>query len=295
MTPTLDLYQLYGLDRSQSSEGIAILLSGRDATLENQGVPADAPQRQQVQVAYAVLKSEGPRAIYDEALVSGRPLGWHELEYLGNFGSLPAPTTQPGPGPAQFQQPNPFAPPADARQQPPYQQAVPGAGPGVPFHPPAPYPAYGGSHSSSAYGGAAGTEDRPTAGLRLGMMLLDSLAAGVLGAVGGSLFFFSDTLAAIAIPLIGLAYFIGLESYTGATPVKHLFGYEVRDATTGDKLELMQSAKRNWWRVVSLIPVIGSIVAFIGMIVIGGSINPSNGNVGVHDRWAGAEVVRKRR
>ncbi|AGF71652.1 RDD family protein [Corynebacterium halotolerans] len=294
MTPTPDLYQLYGLDRSQSSEGIAILLSGRDATLENQGVPADAPQRQQVQVAYAVLKSEGPRAIYDEALASGRPLAWHELEYLGNFGSLPAPTAQPGPGPTQFPQPNPFAPPVDTRQQSPYQQAVPGYGAGVPFHTPAPYPAYGGSHPSGAYGGTAGAEDRPTAGLRLGMMLLDSLAAGTIAA-GGSLFFFNDALAAIAIPLIGLAYFIGLESYTGATPVKHLFGYEVRDATTGGKLELTQSAKRNWWRIVNLIPFIGSIVAFIGMIVIGGSINPSNGNIGVHDRWVGAEVVRKRR
>lgn len=29
------------------------------------------------------------------------------------------------------------------------------------------------------------------------------------------------------------------------------------------------------------------------MIVIGTSINPANQNIGSHDRWAGAEVVRK--
>ena len=35
------------------------------------------------------------------------------------------------------------------------------------------------------------------------------------------------------------------------------------------------------------------LILLVGMIVIGTSINPANQNIGSHDRWAGAEVVRK--
>ncbi len=292
MTMTIDLYQLYGFDRTDASEEIALLLSGRDAELGNRGVLPDNPQRSQLQTAYSVFRSESTRSVYDEALSSGRPLGWQDLEYLGNFGSLPEPPSYPGTAGPGRQQSMPFAPPVDTAQQTPFQQSTPGHA--TPFYsaPTSPPPAYPQYAAPGNYG-QPGAEDRPSAGLRLGMMLLDSLAAGVLGTIGGMLFFFSDTLAALTIPLIGLAYFIGFEVYTGATPVKHLFGYKVRDAATGENLSIEQSAKRNWWRIVNLVPFIGTLVAFVGMIVIGTSINPANGNVGVHDRWAGAEVVRK--
>lgn len=301
MTPTPDLYQLYGLDRTNSSDELGLLLSGRDAALENRGMAADAPQRHQLQVAYAVLKAPEVRSVYDHALSVGQPLNWYDLEHLGNFGTLPSyPTTgpqpqaQPQPGPAMGPGPGPWAPTQGPHQppfqQPPFPQGVPGQGQPFPSpHQQAPTPAYAASHAVVPY------SDRPGAGLRLGMMLIDSVAAGLLAAVGGAIFFFSDSLLLLASGLIGVAYFIGFEVYTGATPAKHLFGYEVRDATTGEKLELAQSAKRYWWRLITLIPGIGMLIAVIGMIAIGVSISPANNNIGSHDRWAGAEVVRKQR
>lgn len=301
MTPTPDLYQLYGLDRTTASEELGLLLSGRDAALENQGMAADAPQRHQLQVAYAVLKAPEIRSVYDHALSVGQPLNWYDLEHLGNFGTLPSyPTTeqppqqQPQPGMGMGPGPGPWAatqgPHQAPFQQPPFQQGAPGQGqPFPPQYQQAPPPAYAASHAVAPH------SDRPSAGLRLGMMLLDSMAAGLLAGVGGALFIFSDSLWLFATTLIGVAYFVGFEVYTGATPVKHLFGYEVRDARTGKKLELAQSAKRYWWRLVTIVPGIGWLISLIGMIAIGASISPANNYIGSHDRWAGAEVVRKQR
>src|SRR3954453_3784181 len=84
-----DLYQSFGLDRSDDAQSLRTLLSGRDAQLEIQGFPAHHPQRQQLQTAYAVLGEESRRAIYDAAIGGHRQLAWHEIEHLGNFGTLP--------------------------------------------------------------------------------------------------------------------------------------------------------------------------------------------------------------
>lgn len=290
---TIDLYALFHLDREATSGELGLLVLARDADLENKGVPATDQRRRQLETAYGILSEEATRRTYDDALGARLTLTWPELEHLGTFGELPDANLFPGPGPA------------------PQAGNTHGYPMGTPSPPTAPYPGMTGSTAASSFGyptgpvdyssqvpeqqyGVTAYPDRPTAGLRLGMMLLDTLAAATVAGVAGLMFSFNDTLSAVAAAVVSLAYFIGLEAATGATPVKHLFGYQVRDLQTGAKPSLEQSAKRYWWRIVGYLPVLGTIVAFVGMIVIGSSINAANQYIGAHDRWAGVEVVRKR-
>ncbi|RNE48798.1 RDD family protein [Corynebacterium alimapuense] len=288
-TPNFSLYQSLGLDRDLSCAELGLLILGRDARLENNGVPVSDSQRRNLQISYAVLSDEGRRNGYDAALATGRAVSWQELEHLANFGSFPdaqllgqQPTQQPIPQPE---------PPKPALPQTPtgFSPGVSGISFSQPTGPTAGLPV------SQPYSSpSVPTQDRPDAKLRLGMMVLDSMAATALGSIAGVVLSSNDALSGLLLSLVGIAYFIGFESYTGATPVKHLFGYEVRDVKTGAKPSLEQSAKRYWWRIAGLVPGIGWLIAFVGMIAIGSSIKPETGNIGSHDRWAGVEVTRKR-
>lgn len=276
-SPLPDLYSLFSLDRSADSEALAREIAGRDLILEQQARPDTDPQRRQLQTAFAVLGDASRRATYDNALDSALRLDWSDLEYLGNFGSLPDVTLRPPAPQPQFQQSNPY-------DYPVYTPGAPGTGPASdPFshasaytaQPPAPY------------------ADRPSAGLRLGMMLLDGLAFSMVSGLFIAAVDSDSLFASLLVGLAGIAWFLGFEVKTGASPVKHLFGYEVRDSTTGRRLSWEQSAKRQWWRIINAVPGIGWLISVVGMIAIGSSITPQSGFIGSHDRWAGAEVVRK--
>lgn len=278
-SPTPNLYQLHGLDRSASADELGRVLAQHDLDLENQAVADTDPRRRQLHTTFAVLSDDARRATYDDALDASLNLTWSDLEYLGNFGTLPDPQMFPQqpqqPQPQPQQQSTPYNYPT---YTPPPPQADPFANPsqymaGVPVH--------------------QQTADRPSAGLRLGMMLLDGLLLSMLTGLLVVVFGSGEAAGWLLSSIAALAYFIGFEVYTGASPVKHLFGYQVRDSNTGENLSLEQSAKRQWWRIVNIVPGIGWLISFIGAIAIGSSINPSNQFIGSHDRWAGAEVVRK--
>ncbi|MGP6173836.1 RDD family protein [Corynebacterium sp. A21] len=279
-----DLYQSLGLDRSDDTQALRTLLSGRDAQLEIQGFPAHHPQRQQLQTAYSVLGEQSRRAIYDAAIDSHRQLSWHEIEHLGNFGKLPE---------AMFPQPTQAQPGAQLPfyQQTQTQQPFPNQGMPSGFAGSLGYPL---AQSGPQQHLQSNLSNRPSAGLRLLMMVVDMIIFSVAAGVVGLAFFWSDTLTGIVMFLAFLLYFLGLEFKTGATPAKHLFGYEVRDLATGGRPSLLQSGKRQLWRLVAVVPGIGWLISFIGAIYIGASINQSNQYLGKHDTWAGTEVTRKR-
>ncbi|MFC6147508.1 RDD family protein [Corynebacterium nasicanis] len=279
-SPMPDLYDTVGCERSASSSDLAREIAARDLDLENQLIPASDPRRRQLQTAFAVLSDESRRATYDDALRASLRLTWADLEHLGNFGTFPAAGLQPEP-----------TPPANAYNYPTHVHEPPPEPVFQPFQNATPYTAQ--VPVAPAYGAVPSFADRPSALKRLGMMILDGLAVGLVTSVVLVGVDTEAVLGTVLAGLIGAAWFLGFEVLTGASPVKHLFGYEVRDQQTGDKLSWEQSAKRQWWRLVNIIPGLGALISFIGMIVIGVSIKPENGLIGVHDRWAGAEVVRK--
>lgn len=279
-----DLYSMFQLDRADSVNDLGRALANRDQEMERQMVQETDPRRKQVHTAFAVLSDEGRRSTYDDALRAQLDVSWSDLEYLGTFGSFPDPTLLP-----------PQQPHTAADYGYPTTTATPQPSPGLvnPFDAPqqAPLPAYQPAYQPQpSYQPTPTGGDRPPTLTRFGLMLLDGLFLTMLT---GILITASDTGSIVLTGLLGAAWFLGFEVLTGASPAKHLFGYRVQDATTGEKLSWEQSAKRQWWRLINIVPGIGQAISFFGMIAIGMSIKPENGFLGSHDRWAGAEVVRK--
>lgn len=91
--------------------------------------------------------------------------------------------------------------------------------------------------------------------------------------------------------LIFVAYYLGCEVYLGGTLAKLLFGFQIRDVRTGARPTWNQSAQRNWWRLVTLIPLIGGLASAVASLVYAVTVL-SNGGQGAHDRAAGVEVVK---
>lgn len=277
-----ELYTTLGLNPGDGTDELRTLIMGRDAQLENQGHPPQHPQRQQLQVGYAVLGDQPRRQIYDHAIASGRHLAWHEIEHLANFGRLPEIPFQQSPQSAAGQPgQTPFST-AFQQPAPPIPGMPTGGGPGHPLA------------RNMAQPVPVGAADRPSAGMRLLMLIVDGFIFSAAAGLVGLAFFWSETLMTVLWVLGFLLYFLGLEFRTGATPAKHLFGYEVRDLATGGRPSLLQSGKRQLWRLVSVVPGLGNLISFIAMIYLGSTINSGTGYLGRHDQWAGTEVTRKR-
>lgn len=142
-------------------------------------------------------------------------------------------------------------------------------------------------------------EDAPraTPGTRVVLAVVDY----VIAAIGVSLLVslgvynsaFNEVWLTSISGIITVAYYICFEVLVGATPAKLIAGYTVRDVTTREKLTWQQSIKRNWWRVASLVPLIGPLIAFFGALYVVTTIGPKNALRGQHDIMANAEVVRK--
>lgn len=289
-----NLYNAFGLDRNESSEALGISLSARDLRLEQMGIASDDPRRAQTVQAFAVLADPAKRATYDAQLESGVPLTWAQIQHLGNFGTLPStPTAQPfaAPQPEPQQQWNSgqnYAygnPTMDYQTQQnynPLQDQTQASMYGQPFAT-TPAPMYNSNQ----------VLNRPTAGTRLWMAILDSIFASIAGGIVAGIFGFgSEFLTSVIMILVLIVYIVGSESFLGSTPAKKIMGYETRDVDTHSKLSAGAAAKRNWWKLISFTGV-GFVVSFVMAIVYGSSINESNQMRGMHDRMANAEVVKK--
>ena len=286
-----DLYEKWDLDRSGGADELSVLLEAKDIKLGQQGYNQDEPRRVQLRIAASILGSAKKRAEYDEALRTGLRPTWGELGTLSSVGQWsPAPRPQPSfhdqpQGPAQapgFAQPSPYASPYArdpfAQHASPQQQMVPS-----PAAAPAPV-----QHQP---------EKRPSQETRIGMGILDFfLAGGISGAVGAGVDELADVeaLSFVAFCIVMVVYVLGSEVWLGASPAKILAGYTVRDVDTKEKLSLSQSAKRQWWRLINVIPGIGQLVGMLGAVVHATTINEENNLRGSHDDLANAEVVKRK-
>ncbi|HIX78507.1 MAG TPA: RDD family protein [Candidatus Corynebacterium faecipullorum] len=155
------------------------------------------------------------------------------------------------------------------------------------------------SESYHAPAPAAPVQDAPraTPGTRVLMAIIDYFLAALGVSLIVSVGVFNSDVSEIWLTsvsgIITVAYYICFEVLAGATPVKLVAGYTVRDVNTHNKLTWQQSIKRNWWRVASLVPLIGPLVAFFGALYVVTTIGPKNNLRGQHDILANAEVVKK--
>ncbi|AYF79115.1 RDD family protein [Nocardia yunnanensis] len=126
---------------------------------------------------------------------------------------------------------------------------------------------------------------------------IDWIIAGLVGAIvfwllniGADLPGWVDVLPGAG---FGFLYFVGFEVLTGATPGKRLLGLRVIAAGGGAKPSIAESAKRNAYMLLNLIPWIGGLLWFCAALAIALTVSASSTKQGWHDVFAGGTQVVK--
>jgi uncharacterized RDD family membrane protein YckC len=155
----------------------------------------------------------------------------------------------------------------------------------------------GGYDPYSAPYGASGPSHGAPAGLlvRFFARLIDGVIVGI---VGFFLAFTTDTLSNVLVTglftgVLTFAYFVLFEVTQGWTPGKKLLGLSVRGAGGQPKPDAKQSAIRNAFTLLPIVPFIGGLLGVIAIIVIAVTISGSPTKQGKHDELAGGTQVVK--
>ena len=120
----------------------------------------------------------------------------------------------------------------------------------------------------------------------------------IVGIVSFLLSFFTDTLSSIWATglftgLLMFLYFLAFETGQGWTPGKKILGLRVHGPGGATKPTLQQSAIRNVWTLLPIVPFVGGLLAFVAIVVIAITINASPTKQGKHDELAGGTQVVK--
>jgi uncharacterized RDD family membrane protein YckC len=125
--------------------------------------------------------------------------------------------------------------------------------------------------------------------------LIDGIIVGV---VGGILLFAVGMQSHILVTgvftgVLMFIYFVAFEVTQGWTPGKKLLGLHVQGPAGAPKPDLSQSAIRNAFTLLPVVPFVGGLLAFIAIVVIAVTINGSPTKQGKHDELAGGTQVVK--
>ncbi|MFC7958592.1 RDD family protein [Rhodococcoides kroppenstedtii] len=131
-----------------------------------------------------------------------------------------------------------------------------------------------------------------TLGRRFGARLIDGILVGIVVAVLSLLTGTENSILATGLfsGFLLFVYFVAMEVTQGATLGKKILGLSVR-GPGGGTITLQQSAIRNAFMLLTIIPFLGGLLAFIAYIVIAVTINSSPTKQGKHDEFAGGTQV----
>lgn len=169
----------------------------------------------------------------------------------------------------------PTPPPAPSSSTPP---PPPAPSAGSPFDPPANQPVFGRTGASI--------------GIRFGARVIDAIILGIAGLVLGFVLpldslFLSGLVGAI----IGMGYYVGMETSSGATVGKQVLNLKVVGASGGNPTP-EESFKRNIFGAFGIVPFIGGIASFVAAIAVAITVSSSPENRGWHDEFGGTTVLR---
>jgi uncharacterized RDD family membrane protein YckC len=131
--------------------------------------------------------------------------------------------------------------------------------------------------------------------LRFGARLIDGICVAIVSWI---LIFATDTLSnywvtGLFTGLLTFLYFLAFETTQGWTPGKKLLRLSVRGPGGAPKPSAAQSAIRNSWTLLPIIPIIGGPLGIIAIIIIAVTISGSPTKQGKHDELAGGTQVVK--
>ncbi len=149
---------------------------------------------------------------------------------------------------------------------------------------------------SGPYGGPSPSFAKP-GGLvvRFFARLIDGIVVGIVASV---LLFALHMQSHILVTgiftgLLMFVYFVALETTQGWTIGKKLLGLSVHGPAGAPKPDLSQSAIRNAFTLLPIVPFVGGLLAFIAIVVIAVTITGSPTKQGKHDELAGGTQVLK--
>lgn len=178
----------------------------------------------------------------------------------------------PQPGQPQYGQPQYGQP---QYGQPPYGQPQYGQPGGYP-------PPFGGTQPGSL-------------GMRFLARLIDGIIVGIVGGLVILLTGTSDNfwITGLFTGALSFLYYVAFEVTQGWTPGKKLLGMSVRGPGGAAKPSASQSAIRNLFTLLPIIPFVGGLLGVIAIVVIAVTINGSPTKQGKHDEMAGGTQVVK--
>ena len=132
-------------------------------------------------------------------------------------------------------------------------------------------------------------------GLRFAARFIDGIIVGI---VGGIIVFALDSSSNVMITglftgVLTFIYYVAFEVTQGWTPAKKLLGLSVHGPGGAAKPSAAQSAIRNSWTLLPIIPFIGGLLGIVAIVVIAVTINGSPTKQGKHDELAGGTQVVK--
>ena len=163
------------------------------------------------------------------------------------------------------------------------------------YPPPPPPPGPGQYGYPGSYPLPGGGQKPGGLGLRFAARIIDGLIVGIVGAI----FLYGVGMASNVLVtglfsgLLMFVYFVAMEVTQGWTLGKKLLGLSVHGPGGAAKPDLQQSAIRNSWTLLPIIPYLGGLLAVIAYIVIAVTINGSPTKQGKHDELAGGTQVVK--
>jgi len=188
----------------------------------------------------------------------------------------------------------PPPPPPDPNFPPPPPGGYPPPPPG--YGPPTGYPV-------PQYGQAGGYPPPPQygagnpggLGIRFAARVIDGILVGIIAFLLAFVVGLQSNIMVTGLfsGLLMFVYFVALEVTQGASLGKKILGLSVRGAGGAPKPDVKQSAIRNSFTLLPIIPYIGGLLAFIAYVVIAITINGSPTKQGKHDELAGGTQVVK--
>jgi uncharacterized RDD family membrane protein YckC len=133
-------------------------------------------------------------------------------------------------------------------------------------------------------------------GLRFVARLIDGIVVAIIAWLLAVVFHLTGEMWVTGLfsGLLTFIYFVAFEVTQGWTPGKKLLGMRVMGPAGAAKPSLQQSAIRNAFTLLAVIPFfIGSLLALIAYIVIAVTIHNSPTKQGKHDELAGGTQVVK--
>jgi uncharacterized RDD family membrane protein YckC len=125
--------------------------------------------------------------------------------------------------------------------------------------------------------------------------VIDGVIVGIVGSIA---VFAVDMQSSIMVTglftgVLMFIYFVAFEVTQGWTPGKKLLGLSVHGPAGAPKPDLQQSAIRNSFTLLPIVPFIGGLLGVIAIVVIAVTISGSATKQGKHDELAGGTQVLK--